>query len=191
MKELLLRCALAAPLALMFVVGLSGRTPWAFFHSLLDHADPPVGAQFKAAPARLVLYFTGGVVQDSSWVQLKDAGDKGLPVTVSFDPSDVKVMYADVPPIGPGVYTVKWQTLSAEDDDYAQDSYKLTVLKADGSLPADAAKSSTGSSAPSSSAQSSGTKGNNGVVLLAIFLAIAVVVTGALGVAIRFKRSRL
>jgi hypothetical protein len=54
---------------------------------------------------------------------------------LQFDPANPKVMWATLGPLRPDVYTVRWQSLSADDDDYADGSYQLTVLNPDGSPP--------------------------------------------------------
>jgi hypothetical protein len=58
-----------------------------------------------------------------------------MQLAVTVDANDKKVMRAMTPPLKPGSYTIRWQSLSADDDDFAQGSYKLTVLNADGSKP--------------------------------------------------------
>src|SRR4029453_13357964 len=99
----------------------------------------------RQAPSALTLFFAQGLVPASSWILLRDANDQDIPVQVEFDATDRKVMRAKLDTIRPGVYTVKWQTLSADDDDYAQGSYKLTVLNPDGSRPAGDASATSGS----------------------------------------------
>jgi methionine-rich copper-binding protein CopC len=114
-------------------------------HALLDHAEPAVDSEVRQAPSQLTLFFAQGLVPASSWILLRDANDQDIPVQVEFDATDRKVMRAKLDTIRPGVYTVKWQTLSADDDDYAQGSYKLTVLNPDGSRPAGDASATSGS----------------------------------------------
>jgi hypothetical protein len=63
----------------------------------------------------------------------------------------------------PGVYTVKWQSLSADDDDYADGTYKLTLLRPDGTSPEGSASEAAG--------EGSGLTG----ILLALGAAVAVI----------------
>jgi hypothetical protein len=74
----------------------------------------------------------------------------------------------------PDVYTVRWQTLSADDDDYADDSYSFMVLNPDGSRPDGAgvvgdAVSSDGSG---DSIPIAAIAGASGIVLVALFIVL-------------------
>jgi methionine-rich copper-binding protein CopC len=120
-------------------------------HALLDHADPPADSVLKQAPTELTLYFEQNFVPASSWVMLRDANNHDTDLKVTIDPSSARVMHAAVPQIAPGAYTVRWQTLSADDDDYAQGSYKLTIANPDGSV---AGATGAGSTTKSSSGAS-------------------------------------
>ena len=104
-------------------------------HASLARAEPPEDAKLAQAPTELRLYFTQGLTRRGSYVQLKDASEREVPVQVAFDDADPKLMKATLPALTPGVYTVKWQSLSADDDDYDDGSYKLTILNPDGSSP--------------------------------------------------------
>jgi methionine-rich copper-binding protein CopC len=181
----------AAGLALLlFCAFAGGQARVASAHSLLDHADPPAGAKLTTSPDKLSLYFTGGLVKDSSWVLLRDAQDNDVPVTLSFDVGDhPKAMFATVPSLKPGTYTVKWQTLSSDDDDYVQDSYQLTVLNPDGSPSGGA---SPPASAPQTAqtvnhAQGAHSSGNRGLLIVAVLLVGSAAVLGLAGLGMRLK----
>jgi copper resistance protein C len=122
-----------ALLAVALVVALPGRG--VFAHAELAKSEPPAGGSLATTPAQLTLTFSQALVPSQSWVAIRDAlgGDTQLAVTV--DPNDRKVMRATTPQLPPGNYTIRWQSLSAEDDDFAQGSYKIVVLKPDGSKP--------------------------------------------------------
>ncbi len=139
-------------------------------HALLDSAEPPAGSKLTEAPAQLVLHFAQALKPESSWVLVDDAAGNEVAVNVGFDQNDRKLMTATfASPAGPGVYKVRWQTLSAADGDYAQGSYMLTILNPDGSNPA-------GTNA-SSGAESSG-GGSGRVVLVLVVVAGVLVIAG-------------
>jgi methionine-rich copper-binding protein CopC len=130
-----------------------------FAHAELQSSEPPAGGTLATTPAQLTLRFSQNLIATQSWVAIRDSlgGDTQLNVTV--DPNDRKVMRATTPQLQPGVYTIRWQSLSAEDDDFATGSYELTVLNPDGSKPA-------------------GNEDNTGFVLLIVGAGLAAAVAG-------------
>ena len=161
-------------LLLLVVAAAAGpRAAGSQAHALLDHADPPAGSKLTEPPAQLDLHFAQALKSDSSWVIVDNASGNEVPLNVTFDESDNKLMTAIfVTPPGPGVYKVRWQTLSAADGDYAQGSYMLTVLNPDGSDPA-------GLKAGAGAESKRG--GGGGVVLaLAVVVGIVVIAGGSL-----------
>jgi methionine-rich copper-binding protein CopC len=141
-------------------------------HALLDYAEPPAGSELREAPSELVLHFAQALKPESSWILLSDAAGDDVPVSVTFDPLDRKLMRAALPAsLGPGVYRVRWQTLSADDDDYAQGSYLLTVLNTDGSSPA-------GTNTTSGAKSNSGGRGR--VVVILVVAGGVLILTGSL-----------
>jgi methionine-rich copper-binding protein CopC len=148
---------LAWLLAVLVLLAAGQPRATAKAHALLDHADPPIDSEVREPPSQLTLFFAQGLVPASSWIVIRDANDQDLPVQLEFDPADRKVMRAKLDMLRPGAYIVKWQTLSADDDDYAQGSYKLTVLNTDGSRP--------GLSDPASKSPSGGGIGVAAVIL--------------------------
>jgi hypothetical protein len=74
----------------------------------------------------------------------------------------------------PDVYTVRWQTLSADDDDFHDDSYQITLLNPDGSRPDSAgvvgdavSNNGSGDSIPIATIV-----GSAGIVLVALFIVL-------------------
>jgi methionine-rich copper-binding protein CopC len=118
--------------ALVLVLPVAG----VLAHAELQKAEPPNGGTLATTPAELTLHFSQNLVTAQSWVAIRDPQGGDTQLKVSFDPNDRKLMRATTPQLAPGVYTIRWQSLSAEDDDFAQGSYKLTVLNPDGSKPA-------------------------------------------------------
>jgi methionine-rich copper-binding protein CopC len=151
-------------------------------HASFDYAEPAADSRLRQAPSQLTLHFTQGLKQDGSWVLLRDSSDRDLPVTVEFDAADRKVMRAKLQSLRPGVYTVKWQTLSADDDDYSQGSYRLTILNPDGSDP-------DSENAIGEPEAGSGSDGDGGSVIVPFMVAAVVLLAIAAG-AIFWSRRR-
>jgi methionine-rich copper-binding protein CopC len=124
-----------------------------FAHAELKSSEPPDGGTLATTPAQLTLNFSQNLVTNQSWVAIRDALGGDTQLNVSFDANDKKVMRAMTPQLQPGNYTIRWQSLSADDDDFASGSYKLIVLNPDGSKPP-------------------GTEDNTGTVLAVVGIAI-------------------
>jgi methionine-rich copper-binding protein CopC len=146
---------IVAAMALVLVMALPGHV--VFAHAELKQSDPPDGGTLAKTPAELTLTFSQNLVATQSWVAIRDAQGGDTQLKVSVDPSDKKVMHATTPQLQPGIYTIRWQSLSADDDDFAQGSYKLVVLNPDGSKPP-------------------GTSDNTGFILIVVGAVIAAMV---------------
>ena len=148
-------------------------------HADLIRAEPAVDSRLAQPPAELTLHFSQGLKQEGSFVLLEDDEGERLPVSVSFDASDNKVMRAALgSSLGPSVYTVLWQTLSADDDDYHDGNYQLIVLNPDGSAP----------DAPPAAGDSASDGGGDSETLMLV-LVTGLVVVGVGGLAF-FLRSQ-
>jgi copper transport protein len=106
-----------------------------FAHAELKSSEPPDGGSVATTPAELTLHFSQNLVSAQSWVAIRDSLGGDTQLKVSFDDTDKKLMKATTPQLQPGNYTIRWQSLSADDDDFATGSYKLIVLNPDGSKP--------------------------------------------------------
>jgi methionine-rich copper-binding protein CopC len=150
-------------------------------HANLDSSDPPKDARLAQAPAAMTLRFTQGLKPDGSFVQVAGADGVNRVSAFTFDPADAKVMRATLQPLQPGVYTVKYQSLSADDDDYHDGTYQFTVLNPDGTDPG----------AAPSPGQLSGDEddGSSSTTTIIAVVAAVVLVGGALMFALRFKRN--
>ena len=112
--------------------------PASLAHANLDASEPAAGARLAQAPTDMRLSFTQGLNPDGSWAQVS-VGDSGdLVLSLDFDPEDSTLMTASIEGRGPGLYEVRWQSLSAEDDDYADGRFEFVVLNPDGSDPTEA-----------------------------------------------------
>jgi len=132
-----------------------------FAHAELKSSEPADG-MVATTPAELTLHFSQNLITAQSWVAIRDSQGGDTQLKVAFDANDKKLMKATTPQLQPGTYTIRWQSLSADDDDFATGSYKLIVLNPDGSKPP-------------------GTEDNTGKVLTVIGLVI-VVAAAAFGV---------
>ena len=129
--------ALGVFVAVMLGAGLlAGDASLVHAHASLERADPEPGSQLAQPPSALTLYFTQRIVASESFVQLRDSAGVDISVSVT---KEEKLMRVAVPTLAPGIYAVRWLTLSADDDDYLQETYNFTVLNPDGSEPDSAA----------------------------------------------------
>jgi copper resistance protein C len=113
-----------ALLASFFALFMASQT--AFGHSQPVSMTPARNATV-AAPANVVVHFSEELEPKFSRMTLADAAGK----TVSKQPSvvgkDAKTMTLPLPALTPGVYTVKWVTVAADDAHRLEGSYKFTV----------------------------------------------------------------
>jgi copper transport protein len=142
-----------------FAIVVVGPATGVFAHAELKSSEPPDGGSVATTPAELTLHFSQNLVSAQSWVAIRDSLGGDTQLKVSFDANDKKLMKATTPQLQPGNYTIRWQSLSADDDDFATGSYKLIVLNPDGSKPP-------------------GNEDNTGKVLMIVGLVIVVVVIG-------------
>ena len=103
----------AATLAANIV--LLGAIPMAYAHAFLDHASPAVGSTVPAPPPQVRLFFTQGIEQAFSRVELTTA--QGQPVqtgAATVDPNNNMQLVLAVPRLGPGRYKVTWHVVSVD-----------------------------------------------------------------------------
>ena len=83
-------------------------------HAFLAKSNPAVGATV-AAPKTLRLEFTEAVELAFSGIDVANGSGGAVPArNVRLDPNDRKVLLADVPPLTPGAYRVKWHVVSVD-----------------------------------------------------------------------------
>jgi len=109
-------------------------------HARLEHSDPPAGAVIPAAPAEVHIWFTQELFRREGANTMEVYGPDGEQVDnldARIDDDDRTHMLvslaADLPP---EVYTVRYETLSADDGDSDSGEFSFTV-------DADAAPSTT------------------------------------------------
>lgn len=126
--------------ALGLALGLFAATfGGASAHARYDHSDPASGSVLDGTPFVLRTYFSQELMKASTILVLDangnqvDLGDG----RVDTDDPDRKVMVVSLPALPEGVYTVQWNSVSAEDGDAAAGHYGFGVGMAppDGGQP--------------------------------------------------------
>lgn len=124
---------IALAIALLTIAG-SARPASA--HAEPERANPPIDGTVTAAPTVVEIWFGEEVKTDGTSIQVIGPGgiqvDQGDAKVDLFDPERKHVTVSLRPNLGPGVYTVQWQSVSGEDGDVAQGTYQFMVI---GGLP--------------------------------------------------------
>jgi methionine-rich copper-binding protein CopC len=121
----------AATALLAMVVAASLLAGIAQAHADYARSEPGAEAVVAAAPARVVIWFTQDMFrrQGENWIHV--TGPTGEDVhsgEAVIDDDDRRQMSVDLlPELPPGVYTVAWHTLSAEDGDDHDGSFTFTL----------------------------------------------------------------
>jgi methionine-rich copper-binding protein CopC len=117
---------------LLGVLGSVVHVPVALAHAEIESCTPAIGGTVETAPEKLICEASQGMKAEGSALEVLDAsgarvdrGDSAVDLTnpdrttisVSLDPAKMK----------DGVYTVKWTTVSADDDDEASGEFTFTV----------------------------------------------------------------
>ena len=142
-------------------------------HALLSRADPPPNSQVREPPTQLTLYFTESLEKRFTRARVLDQSNAEVQERIEFDSADDTVMRVFLKPVKPGYLTVFWENVSAVDGHRISGSYPLTILNADGSVPA--------GSPPSGGAQTEGAQAEPGrVAVKALLLVSGSLLTGTL-----------
>lgn len=121
-------------LALLALVVVAGPTRLVSAHAELERAEPPINGTVSAVPAQVEIWFSEEV--DTEQTTIAVFGPDGTQAdlrntTVDLnDPEHKHVTVSLKPALPAGVYTVEWESLSAEDRDEASGSYTFTVTGA-------------------------------------------------------------
>lgn len=109
-------------------------------HALLARSDPAANAQLKNPPTSVTAFFTESLDTHLSTLQVVDSADKQVDDgNLTFGPDPTQMQIGIKGTLGPGYYTVLWQTLSATDGHLFKGFYSFAVLNADGSPPSGSA----------------------------------------------------
>lgn len=99
-------------------------------HAKLIKAQPASGSTVKKAPALVRLWFDDELDPKHSTVGVFDRRARRVDDGkggVDLDDMDRKSMIARLRPLPPGVYTVRWKAVSADDGFVAQGAFRFTV----------------------------------------------------------------
>jgi methionine-rich copper-binding protein CopC len=111
--------------------GLAGLSKPAGAHSEYDRSEPMVGAVIAEAPAEVHVWFTQELFRRAGANTLEVFGPSGAQTDkgdARIDDDDRTHMIVSLPEALPaGTYTVRWQTLSAEDGDTDSGEFTFTV----------------------------------------------------------------
>ncbi|MBI4670867.1 MAG: copper resistance protein CopC [Chloroflexi bacterium] len=118
-------------LALLALVAITG-VPAAYAHAEITSCVPPLNGAVETAPDKLVCKASEALDPKGSSLSVFDATgmqvDKGDSAVDLDDPDRVTISVSlDTGMMKDGAYTVKWKTLSSEDNDEASGEFKFTV----------------------------------------------------------------
>ena len=86
---------------------------WA--HAFVDHAEPAVGSQIRAAPTQVKIWFTEKLEPALNKIQVFDSS--GVEVDkrdVKIDQSNAAMLTVSLPKLKPGKYKVVWRVVSVD-----------------------------------------------------------------------------
>lgn len=129
---------IGAMLALALVLSLALLTV-ASAHAKLVSSDPAAGANLKAAPSKVTLVFSEEISDKESESNFTVTDESGATVgTGKLDTTDLdhKTLSGALKTgLGDGVYTVKWQTITPDDNGHSEGSFTFGVNKEPGAQP--------------------------------------------------------
>ncbi len=132
LRGLLLLTAMVALLAPV----LGGARP-AAAHAVLVRSNPAAEARIAQPPSTIDLWLSEPLEPGFSSFELFASDGTPLPVDgVQVDPNDALHLSGLPRTLGPGLYTVVYQSLSKDDGHEWTGSFAFTVLNPDGSTPA-------------------------------------------------------
>jgi copper resistance protein C len=166
----------AAPAALLLTVAMLLLLPGAAAaHSELVTSDPADGATVTVSPAQITGDFSEAVDVGRSTMELRGPDGSQIAVGKVPDGGDpTRIVIADVPPLAPGAYEVRWTTVTPDDEGLERGTFTFTVAAA-ASSGSPAAAASPGASPPPESTAGGGA----GDLLIPILVLAAVLVGGA------------
>jgi methionine-rich copper-binding protein CopC len=114
-------------------------------HAILLRSIPEANAELAQPPATIEMWFSEPLEAGFSKARLLDSQGQEIPTgAVSLDPANPTHMTLPLGQLGPGIYTVAWQTLSQADGHEWYGSFPLTILNPDGSRPTSTSVSADG-----------------------------------------------
>lgn len=105
-------------------------------HALLVRSDPGANAQLQVPPDQVIGFFSEPLDDRLSSMEVFDGnGDRVDDGETVFGPEPEQMTVGFSEELGPGFYTVVWETLSTVDGHLFRGSFPFTVLNEDGSQP--------------------------------------------------------
>lgn len=96
-------------------------------HTHLERSEPAKQAVLDAAPPAIHLWFSEKVSAEWSKIEVTDAAGKRVDrQQVTGDDADPKHIQAELEPLAPGTYQVKWNVISG-DGHRVKGNYSFTV----------------------------------------------------------------
>lgn len=123
------RVLLVAGCVALFVLGIFGI---AFAHAEIDHCTPGVGSTVTSAPSEIVCVMTEEIDPKQSTMSVTDASGAQVDkkdAHVDLNDADRKtlVVSLDTSMVKDGVYTVKWHTVTPDDNGVTDGTFQFTV----------------------------------------------------------------
>lgn len=119
------KCGFIFGLTLLYVLG-AGTRPWVVqAHAVLVSASPAPDSVLTTRPTTITLNFSERVSDGSSFI-LTNEDFQEIPVQIMLDDERDTVMWAEVPPLADGLYTVQWLLL-ANDGHYQSETYNFRI----------------------------------------------------------------
>lgn len=115
---------------LMVCILLFGANSAAAHAGLVD-SEPSAGSNLNSPPEAIRLTFSEPVVEGSTFTLMTTDFREIEAVSPSVDPGHPEQVYATIPILEPGVYTVQWHAVS-EDGGETDGSYSFEVRRSNG-----------------------------------------------------------
>lgn len=117
------------PVLVLPVLVLPGMSAPAFAHAYLRTSEPANEAAVKTAPKEVMIDFTEEIAPRFSAITVADS--KGARVdsgALHAENKDGTRFGIALKPLAPGVYTVRWHAVAADDGHKTAGSFRFTVL---------------------------------------------------------------
>lgn len=99
-------------------------------HARYARSEPGADTVVATAPQQIRVWFTEEVRTSGSSLQVVDSAGNQVDTGdghVDLNDPDRKLMWATLNPLADGVYTVNWVTISGQDGDQAEGSFRFGV----------------------------------------------------------------
>jgi copper transport protein len=122
-------------LAIAVLLALAQARP-ADAHAILLRSDPQVNAELAISPDQVVAFYSEPLDERLSKIEVFDgSGGRVDNEEIVFGPAVEQMSVGIDADLGPGFYTVVWETLSSVDGHLFKGSFPFTVLNEDGTQP--------------------------------------------------------